>query len=255
MSFLKAISFGRSKHKKLPEKWDSSIKQPVTEGIPFYVKYLGSTLVDEPSSEIVTAEAIKTIIALAKASGKKAQRVELVVRPTGILIRRSADAGQNLNHITNNNHPTSEEPTLLNVSIYRISYCSADATHDRIVAFIATNKNETLECHAFLTQKRKIAQAAALTISQAFSIAYERWKTAKNEKRKSIKSGGVENSHPNGKADPEPPLINFDEQPEMGINQSDIDAWHEIDDGFSRLASRHIQAAPSLTTNHTRTNN
>lgn len=62
----------------------------------------------------------------------------------------------------------------------RISYCSADATYDRVVAFIATNANETHECHAFLTSKRKIAQATALTISQAFSIAFDKWKQIKS---------------------------------------------------------------------------
>ena len=40
----------------------------------------------------------------------------------------------------------------------RISYCSADATYDRVFAFIATNKNETLECHAFLCPKRKMVR-------------------------------------------------------------------------------------------------
>jgi hypothetical protein len=39
---------------------------------------------------------------------------------------------------------------------FRISYCSADATHDHVFAFIATNSNETLECHAFLCPKRKM---------------------------------------------------------------------------------------------------
>lgn len=64
----------------------------------------------------------------------------------------------------------------------RISFCSADASYDRVVAFIGTNKNETLECHAFLCSKRKVAEAAALTISQAFNIAFELWERAKEEK-------------------------------------------------------------------------
>lgn len=49
----------------------------------------------------------------------------------------------------------------LQVSIYRISYCSADATYDRVFAFISTNRNETLECHAFLCPKRKMVRNAA----------------------------------------------------------------------------------------------
>lgn len=86
-SLLKAFTFGKAKHKskfqscalfaiahhvcfnchlsiELPEEWGASIKQPVNEGMNFYVKYLGSTLVAEPSSETATAEAIKTIIAM-----------------------------------------------------------------------------------------------------------------------------------------------------------------------------------------------
>lgn len=127
-----------------------------------------------------------------------------------------------------------------NLILCRISYCSADATFDRVVAFIATNKNETLECHAFLTAKRKVAQAAALTISQAFTIAFERWKAAKAEKAK--KSGGKANSEnvqQNGNSkepDEPPPLIDLstDPTPDQPVNGFDDEAWLEVDDGFSR---------------------
>jgi hypothetical protein len=71
--------------------------------------------------------------------------------------------------------------------IFRISYCSADATFDHVFAFIATNKDNTMECHAFLCPKRKMAQAATLTIAQAFNLAFECWQREK-EKRKKEKS-------------------------------------------------------------------
>lgn len=130
----------------------------------FYVKYLGSHMVDKASSDTVTAEAIRTIILMAKSKGnKKLPRVSLCIKPSGI---------------TTTDVTTGE--LLHDVSIYRISYCSADATYDRVVAFIATNKNETMECHAFLTSKRKVSQAAALTISQAFTIAFENWQNSKS---------------------------------------------------------------------------
>lgn len=99
----------------------------------------------------------------------------------------------------------------LDVSIYRISYCSADATFDRVVAFIATNKNETLECHAFLTSKRKIAQAAALTISQAFAIAFENWQVSKSESK--TKSKPDVNSN-NGLSSNEAALIDLSCDPQ-----------------------------------------
>jgi len=189
-TFLKVLSFSKSKHKKLPEEWGEGIKQPVNDGMIFYVKYLGSTLVDKPSSETVTAEAIKSIIAMAKLSGKKLPRVSLTVKPSG-LKTQDVSSGE----------------TLHDTSIYRISYCSADATFDRVVAFIATNKNETMECHAFLTSKKKMAQAAALTISQAFTIAFENWQKSKSSspsatstpiKGSTVTTGGTLNGDSHG---------------------------------------------------------
>jgi len=44
-----------------------------------------------------------------------------------------------------------------------------------VFAFIAVNKDESLECHAFLCRKRKIAQAASLTVAQAFNLAFSSW--------------------------------------------------------------------------------
>ena len=38
----------------------------------------------------------------------------------------------------------------------RISYCSADSTYTHVFAFIAVNRDESLECHAFLGRKQKI---------------------------------------------------------------------------------------------------
>lgn len=65
----------------------------------------------------------------------------------------------------------------------RISYCSADATHDHVFAFIATNLNETMECHAFLCPKRKMAQTVTLTVAQAFNTAYEAWQLSQADPR------------------------------------------------------------------------
>ncbi|XP_069700114.1 low density lipoprotein receptor adapter protein 1-like [Periplaneta americana] len=171
MSFLKAIWRGNSKHKKLCEEWalastkDCEPELP-TDGVTFMVKYLGSTLVETPSNEEATAEAIKTIITMAKASGKKLQRVALSVNLHGIKV---VDLGT--------------EDIHLEVSIYRISYCSADAAHDHVFAFIATNSNETMECHAFLCPKRKMAQAVTLTVAQSFNTAYELWQLSQENSR------------------------------------------------------------------------
>ncbi|XP_034948263.1 low density lipoprotein receptor adapter protein 1-B-like isoform X2 [Chelonus insularis] len=186
MPFFKKLRIF-SRHKKLCEEWAlANSRECVDNGsnkvgnsngsslthddhdeageATFTLKYLGSTLVETPSSEEATAEAIKTVITMAKASGKKLQRVALSVSLRGI---RMTDLAT--------------EEDQLQVSIYRISYCSADATHDHVFAFIATNLNETMECHAFLCPKRKMAQTVTLTVAQAFNTAYEAWQLSQTD--------------------------------------------------------------------------
>ena len=63
----------------------------------------------------------------------------------------------------------------LDVSIYRVSYCSTDTSHNSVFAFIAINRNDTMECHAFVCPHRKMVQAATLTIAQAFNLAFKSW--------------------------------------------------------------------------------
>ena len=86
-------------------------------------------------------------------------------------------------------------------SAHRISNCSADANYDHVFTFIATNRNETMECDAYLCPKRKMvkyylflyiiysnqqlqAQSATLTIAQAFNLAFEYWQSAKERRRR-----------------------------------------------------------------------
>ncbi|XP_015596960.1 low density lipoprotein receptor adapter protein 1 isoform X2 [Cephus cinctus] len=183
MSFFKGLWKSSSKHKKLCEEWALANSRECVEGggggsapgqdddedapeVTFTLKYLGSTLVETPSSEEATAEAIKTVITMAKTSSKKLQRVSLAVSLKGI---RMTDLAT--------------EEDQLQISIYRISYCSADAMHDHVFAFIATNLNETMECHAFLCPKRKMAQTVTLTVAQAFNTAYEAWQLSQADPR------------------------------------------------------------------------
>merc|ERR1719264_1961287 len=49
-----------------------------------------------------------------------------------------------------------------------------------------------MECHAFLCRKRKIAQAASLTVAQAFNLAFTSWKD-NQEKKDSDKEKNVSN--------------------------------------------------------------
>ncbi|XP_067389957.1 low density lipoprotein receptor adapter protein 1 isoform X2 [Emydura macquarii macquarii] len=167
---------------ELPENWTDT-RETLLEGMLFNLKYMGMTLVEQPKGENLSATAIKRIVATAKARGKKLQKVTLKVSPRGIVL---------------NDSETNE--LIENVSIYRISYCTADKTHDKVFAYIAQSQhNENLECHAFLCPKGKLAQAVALTVAQAFKVAFEFWQASKEEKEKREKfiSEGEGASGPN----------------------------------------------------------
>lgn len=124
-----------------------------------------------------------------KAGGKKLQRVSVSVSPKGIEV---------------NDQVTGE--TLHQISIYRISYCSADANYGNVFAFVSSSNLDfsdsydlnisdpssssstssstspspvpdgPLVCHVFLCPKRKIAQAMAMTVAKSFERAFEIWK-------------------------------------------------------------------------------
>jgi low density lipoprotein receptor adapter protein 1 len=146
----------------------------VVEGVAFYVKYLGSCLVDSATGEEATGGAIKTITMMARKQDRKLERVALTISLRGIHMEPQ---GSDLEASTN-------------FSIYRVSYCSTDTlAHTSSFAFIATNKNDTLECHAFLCPHRKMAQAATLTIAQAFNLAFKQWKE-EQEKTAARAEGG-----------------------------------------------------------------
>ncbi|XP_035387713.1 low density lipoprotein receptor adapter protein 1b isoform X2 [Electrophorus electricus] len=166
-------SWSSGKHKKLPENWTDT-RETLLEGMAFQLRYLGVTLVEEPKGEELSAAAVKRIVATAKASGRKLQKVTLKVSPRGIMLYDSAS-----------------DQLIENISIYRISYCTADKMHDKVFAYIAQSQhNETLECHAFLCTKKKMAQAVTLTVAQAFRVAFEFWQAAKEEeKEKQVKAG------------------------------------------------------------------
>ncbi|XP_054251267.1 low density lipoprotein receptor adapter protein 1 isoform X3 [Indicator indicator] len=243
-------SWGGGRHKKLPENWTDT-RETLLEGMLFSLKYMGMTLVEQPKGEELSAAAVKRIVATAKASGKKLQKVTLKVSPRGIVLN---DSGT--------------KELIENVSIYRISYCTADKNHDKVFAYIAQNQlNENLECHAFLCTKRKMAQAVTLTVAQAFKIAFELWQAAKEEKEKrerSILEGeGMSSPSSEAPAHPDatatgnlldledaarsplpsctgsPPLDNSMYGPSSSVNNNLV--W-EMDDGLDEAFSRLAQS-------------
>lgn len=116
------------------------------------------------------------------ASNKKSQRINISVCPNGI---------ETFDDVTGE--------TLHRISIYKISYCSADATHSNVFAFIAgigddsfESENEALKCYAYICPNRKVARKLTLTVAKSFQQAYEQW--AKSEQRR--KSIAESSMHP-----------------------------------------------------------
>ncbi|XP_017311035.1 low density lipoprotein receptor adapter protein 1-B isoform X2 [Ictalurus punctatus] len=164
-------TWGTAKHEKLPENWTDT-KETLLEGMVFNVKYLGMTLVGQPKGEEMAAAAIHRIVSMARSSAKKFRKVTLTVSPKGIIIT-----------------DTESSDLIENVSIYRISYCTADKTQDKVFAYVSQSEfSETLECHAFLCQKKKIAQAVTLTVAQAFKVALDFWEIAQEDKSKKART-------------------------------------------------------------------
>ncbi|XP_014113929.1 PREDICTED: low density lipoprotein receptor adapter protein 1 isoform X3 [Pseudopodoces humilis] len=216
-------SWAGGRHKKLPENWTDT-RETLLEGMLFSLKYLGMTLVEQPKGEELSAAAVKRIVATAKASGKKLQKVTLKVSPRGIVL---------------NDSRTNE--LIENISIYRISYCTADKSHDKVFAYIAQNQlNENLECHAFLCTKRKMAQAVTLTVAQAFKIAFEFWQAAKE----AAATGNLLDLEdparsPLGSSTESPQLDNSSFGPGPSVNNNVL--W-EMDDGLDEAFSRLAQS-------------
>lgn len=169
------------------------------DAVVFNLKYLGHTVMTpkpEESSKklkfskkpsLITTSAIKKIINNSK-SQKKLKDVTISITPKGI---ETFDA-------------VTAEP-LLEVPIYRISYCSIDAAHETVFAFVSSTsdkeqssfesassqqfgspdspigqlesssleEDEGLVLHAFQCQKRKIAHTVTMTVARAFERAFQ----------------------------------------------------------------------------------
>ncbi|XP_053820477.1 low density lipoprotein receptor adapter protein 1 isoform X3 [Vidua macroura] len=216
-------SWAGGRHKKLPENWTDT-RETLLEGMLFSLKYMGMTLVEQPKGEELSAAAVKRIVATAKASGKKLQKVTLKVSPRGIVLRDSR---------------TNE--LIENISIYRISYCTADKAHDKVFAYIAQSQlNESLECHAFLCTKRKMAQAVTLTVAQAFRIAFEFWQAAKEAAAMgNLLDFEDPGRSPLGSSTECPELDNSSFGPSPSVNNNVL--W-EMDDGLDEAFSRLAQS-------------
>ncbi|XP_058949294.2 low density lipoprotein receptor adapter protein 1 [Pocillopora verrucosa] len=155
------VTEGEKSKGKHQEDWlhaEDSLK----EGIYFYVKILGSCPVFQAQGSGCTDEAVQSIVANTKktkntpASGSL-QKVLITVSTRKLSIQDMIS-----------------KERVMEIPIYRVSYCVADPTFPKVFAFICRSQGkQDLTCHAFLCSKPAMAQAMALTIADAFKLAYE----------------------------------------------------------------------------------
>ncbi|KAF9424604.1 hypothetical protein HW555_000415 [Spodoptera exigua] len=132
------------------------------------VRYAGAAPVERAASAPATALAVKSALFSAKLLNKKLQRVNLDISAKGIVVS-DADSQENV----------------MSVSIYRISYCSADAANARVFAVVEGRpiggSEENHVVHVFVCTRRRHARALALSLAHAFNDAYQAWQANLNQ--------------------------------------------------------------------------
>ncbi|XP_032910156.1 low density lipoprotein receptor adapter protein 1-like isoform X6 [Catharus ustulatus] len=217
---------GLRRRRKLPESW-ADMQEPLLEGMCFTLKYLGMTLVEKPKGEDMAAAAIRRIVATARVGARKFQKVILTVSPRGISLQ-DADTKEMVE----------------NISIYRISYCTTDKLQNKVFAYVAQSQESgALECHAFLSPKKKIAQAVTLTVAQAFQMALDLWEATHAGSRQDQPlhpSCVLESSEPGRPCEPAPPgsapfTHQFGEEEEEELEEEEDDSISETLSGMEEL--------------------
>lgn len=165
---------------------DLNDEELTDDAVVYTLKFLGSTPLLQAKPEetkktrfskkpnLATTSAIKKIIATSKGQ-KKLTDVTISISPKGI-----------------NVFDTVTEEAVLEIPIYKISYCSVDAAHDTIFSFVSTtaenfeinqfgspdspvgqlesssslDDDNDLILHAFQCNKRKLAHTVTLSVAR-----------------------------------------------------------------------------------------
>ncbi|XP_028042497.1 low density lipoprotein receptor adapter protein 1-like isoform X1 [Bombyx mandarina] len=201
-TLLRKMWKNHSKHKKLSEEWALAdcegegwwreVRDPNSK---MDVRYAGSAPVERAASAPATAIGVRTALQSAKTLKKKPQKVNVDINIKGIIV---TDAE------TENN--------VLAVSIYSISYCSADVANSRVFAVVegakGNDENDSHIVHVFVCSQRKQARALALSLAHAFNDAYQLWQA---------NQAGSMNSNAKRTA----PWVRFQEESDEEIDEED----------------------------------
>lgn len=179
---------------------DLNDDEELTDDIVTYdLKYLGSTILTKSNDEtktkmkftskkssLATTSAIKKIITASK-NQKKLSDVTISISPKGIEA-----------------YDIASDERIIQIAIYKISYCSVDAAHDTIFSFVSSSadgieeennfqnnqfgspdsptgqlestsidEEGDLVLHAFQCNKRKLAHKVTMSVARAFERAFQ----------------------------------------------------------------------------------
>ncbi|XP_067946809.1 uncharacterized protein [Watersipora subatra] len=147
------------------QNWEIGVEADVQTDTVYYSQYIGSCLVDElvdsePGFNCphtgMDSKAISSIVCLAHR--KQMRSISLTISKRGVTVVSL---------------PT--KSVILDVPFKNIKLCVNDPRYSKITAFIAKNTvNQTMECHAFLCHRQKLAKAIADTLSIALRANKER---------------------------------------------------------------------------------
>lgn len=158
---------------KLTEDWIHN-RENVQNGVVFNLKVLGKRVATTAQGKGCTDNAVKEMVASHKSKGKteKLSKVSMRIDSKKMIIRDLVT------------HELIED-----IPVNRISYCTADPNYPKVFALIARERgSRNLFTHAFLTNRKEMAEAIALTIAQAFTIAYDDWEEKSKQRQQEVES-------------------------------------------------------------------
>lgn len=141
--------------------WVHDESMLVSGHVAYRVKFLGNIEVDQPKGLDTVRESIKKLEFLEhlkRSEGEKIKRIELTISVGGVAIREPK---------TKNN--------IFQFPLHRISYCADDKSIRKYLSFICKvqENSDRHECFVFVCDK--LSEEIALTIGQAFDLAWRRF--------------------------------------------------------------------------------
>lgn len=143
------------------KRWIHEDSLLIVGHVAYLVKYLGHVEADQPKGLDTVRESIKKLEFqehLRRSEGEKIKRIELTISIGGVAIR----------------DPKTKE-NLHQFPLHRISYCADDKSERKYLSFIAKvqDNDDRHECFVFVSDK--LSQEIALTIGQAFDLAWRKF--------------------------------------------------------------------------------